>query len=62
MIKESDYIDIVEALEYEHFPTGKPVFEYGEMGTKFYIILAGKVSVSIPNPEIPDVKRKIEEI
>ena len=47
-----DFIDIASFLQYESFDGMKEVINYGEDGIKFYIILKGVVSVSIPNPEI----------
>ena len=47
-----DFIDIASFLQYESFDGMKEVINYGEDGTKFYIILKGVVSVSIPNPDI----------
>ena len=47
-----DFIDIASFLQYESFDGMKEVINYGEDGIKFYIILKGVVSVSIPNPDI----------
>ena len=60
-IKDSDFSEIVQCLQYEHMEKGKDVFEYNSMGDKFYIILKGTVSVMIPNPDHKDFKRKFEE-
>ena len=35
-------------LKYEFFPKGSTVFNFGEFGTKFYIVVKGKVSWKIP--------------
>lgn len=35
-------------LKYEFFPKGSTIFHFGELGTKFYIIIKGKVSWKIP--------------
>jgi CRP-like cAMP-binding protein len=38
-------------LQYEYFKAGEIVFHYGENGTKFYIIIKGKVAIMIPDPK-----------
>ena len=35
-------------MKFEHFAKNSRVFRYGDYGDKFYIILEGTVSVSIP--------------
>lgn len=42
-------------LKYEYKKKGDIVFNFGDIGDKFYVILQGSVSVRIPN------KRKEEE-
>jgi hypothetical protein len=37
----------------EHFDPNELVFDFGDFGTKFYIILKGKVGVDIP------IKKKV---
>lgn len=34
-------------FKYEHFKTGHYVFHQGDRGTKFYVLLEGKISVKI---------------
>jgi len=38
------------SLHYENVDPGDVVFRQGDYGDKFYIILKGKVQVSIPDP------------
>ena len=38
----------MQALKYEKFGKESLIFNYGDTGDKFYIILKGKVSVLIP--------------
>eukprot|EP00347_Sterkiella_histriomuscorum_P018268 403346159 len=47
-IKDNYFVDIVQALQYEHFDSGEYVFQDGDLGDKFYIILKGRVSVQLP--------------
>ncbi len=50
-IQDSELPEIVQCLTYQTFKPGENVFEYGNQGDKFYMILSGEVSVLIPNPE-----------
>lgn len=36
-------------LKYEFYPKGSTIFNFGEFGTKFFIIIKGKVSWKIPS-------------
>lgn len=50
-MKEFDYHQIqrlYNSMKYEYFDQGEKVFNYGDIGDKFYIILQGKVSVRVP--------------
>jgi hypothetical protein len=40
---------------------GENVFNYGESGDLFYIIVKGSVGVMIPNPKITNWKRERKE-
>ena len=35
-------------LKYEFWPKGSTIFNFGDLGSKFYIIIKGKVSWKIP--------------
>jgi CRP-like cAMP-binding protein len=49
----SEHRACCKVMEYETFAEGQYVMKYGERGTKFYIILNGKVKVLVPNLETP---------
>jgi hypothetical protein len=55
-------VDVVNALSYEFQPKHRDVFEYGDAGEKFYLILDGEVTVVIPNPECRDFLHRFEEM
>lgn len=40
-MRVSDLDDIIEVIEIEKFKTDQVVFNYGDAGDKFYIILGG---------------------
>jgi len=39
---------IYEVLNHEHFHKHQPVFHFGDRGTKFYVIIKGRVDVYVP--------------
>jgi len=39
---------ILKKMTYEFHRSGKDVFQHGDMGDKFYMIIAGGVSIHIP--------------
>ena len=41
-------MEIIKALLLEKYDKGKQIFDYGDRGDKFYIVLEGSVIVSIP--------------
>ena len=45
---KEDYRLISEKLTFQFFDAGQTVFNYGDFGSRFYIILKGKASVLIP--------------
>ena len=49
---------ICEHMKFERCAKGKSIIKYGDRGTKFYIILEGKVSVLVP-PQKLHVKGEI---
>lgn len=47
-IKEKDLVDICTRVKYLRTSAGEKVFNHGEYGDKFYIILRGTLKVLIP--------------
>ena len=43
-----DIIQLCSELQYEFFSAGETIFNYGDFGNKFYIILKGKVEIKVP--------------
>ena len=41
---------LFKSLKYEDCDSGKAVFEYGQSGSTFYVILAGAVEIRVPMP------------
>lgn len=37
------------SMDFEEMQKGDSVMRFGEMGTKYYIVLKGKVSVRVPS-------------
>ena len=50
-MRVSDLDDIIEVIEIEKFRADQIVFNYGDAGDKFYIILGGQTKVMLPNRE-----------
>lgn len=48
-MKDVDYKDLVQGLSFEEHDENSVVFNLGDQGDKFYIILEGSVSVQIRN-------------
>src|SRR5574343_354274 len=48
---ESALISCCQHLQYEFIPSGEYVFRYGDIGTKFYIVLSGSVVIYIPTAD-----------
>lgn len=46
--KQSDLVEIAQVLQLENFHSGSLIFDYGDVGDKFYIILQGQVGIEIP--------------
>jgi len=47
-VKKADLFEICKVILLENFNNNEKVFDYGEVGDKFYIILKGQVRVEIP--------------
>jgi CRP-like cAMP-binding protein len=45
---KEDFRLIAEKLTFQFYDAGSTVFEYGDFGSQFYIILKGKTSVLVP--------------
>jgi CRP-like cAMP-binding protein len=61
-IKPQDFPDILQCLILEHYPKGAVIFNYGDMGDKFYIILSGQVRVMIPDPAIKSSRDQMNRV
>lgn len=59
-ITRQDIKELSQNIEMVKFKQNEAIFEYGTQGDKFYIILEGKVSVSIPNPLITHWQEKMK--
>ena len=57
-IKNRDLEELVSAFRFEKFEAGEQIMEYGEPGEKFYVMIKGIVSVSVPNSEIRNWRMK----
>jgi CRP-like cAMP-binding protein len=53
--------EIVSSFKFVETKKGQNVFEYGESGELFYIIVKGTVGIMIPNPNIANWKREKRE-
>ena len=51
VMKVSDLDAIIDVIQIEKFKKGDVVFNYGDAGDKFYIILGGETSINLPNTE-----------
>lgn len=49
-IKGQDLIDLMQTFTFEAVSAGDNVFEYGDFGSTFYVIIKGTCSVLIRNP------------
>ena len=61
-LRASDLDEIIQVMEIENFEEGQKVFNIGDYGDKFYIILSGEAAVLIPNhDEIKDWHKMYEQ-
>ena len=51
VLKVSDLDDIIDVIQIEKFQKHEVVFNYGDDGDKFYIILGGETSCMLPNKD-----------
>ena len=62
VMKVSDLDAIIDVIQIEKFKKGDVVFNYGDAGDKFYIILGGETSIMLPNTEeIENWKERYKE-
>ena len=54
-------VELVSCFKFEVMEEGNDVFEYGERGELFYIIIKGICGVRIPNPKIKDWRNKRQD-
>ena len=55
----SELMEIAKALLLETKPEGQMVFDHGDVGYKFYIILKGTVTVKLPiEVDIPELEQE----
>lgn len=58
-IQRSDYKLLCENMRFRHYKAGETIFEFGDYGDQFFIILKGTVSVLVPKQnEKGNIKRK----
>ena len=48
IVQEHELVEITLTMLLEQFEENQMVFDHGELGDKFYIILQGQVGVDIP--------------
>ena len=51
MFEESTIKYLYRNLKFHEYKPQEPVFDYGDKGTLFYIIMDGEVAVKTPAPE-----------
>ena len=51
-LKPQDFKDIVSEFQFEKISPFKKLFNFGEKGEKFYVIIKGLLSVETKNPAI----------
>ena len=61
-IKDHDFLDIIEALKYETYHHEHVIFQWGDFGDKFYILIQGQVRVLIPSPKIKNSKEIMADL
>jgi hypothetical protein len=44
------YREVINSLSLKQQPSGRVLFNYGDKGDFFYVMLQGSVSIRIPNP------------
>ncbi|KAL4432939.1 hypothetical protein ABPG74_014453 [Tetrahymena malaccensis] len=54
--------NVFKVMKYETFQKGDKIFQIGDKGDKFYIILSGKVKVTIPKKQIQDAQANLQAL
>lgn len=57
-IKEADYKELAQGFNMQRFAAGDTVFQLGDDGDQFYIILTGSVSVMVRNHQLKNWKQQ----
>ena len=47
-LTDGQYIKILRKMQHEYHPAGYKIFDYGDEGDKFYMIIEGSVSIWVP--------------
>lgn len=50
-MNDAGMLEVVNCMSLKSIPEGNFVFEYGELGEEFFLILEGKVEIQIPDKE-----------
>ena len=51
-IKQDDFLNLVQCLQHEQYGDQDKIFDWGDYGDKFYVVLKGSIRVLIPSPKI----------
>ena len=47
-LNDEQFLKILKKMKYEYHPAGHKIFNFGEVGDKFYMIIEGGVQILIP--------------
>ena len=47
-LNDEQFLKILKKMKYEYHAAGHKIFNYGEVGDKFYMIIEGGVQIMIP--------------
>jgi CRP-like cAMP-binding protein len=54
-IQKDDLFKVVQHMEYKRLAANEVIFNIGDVGDYFYILIHGKVQLLLPNPEIQGI-------
>lgn len=54
-IKQQDLYKVVQKMEYKRMVARQVIFNIGDVGDYFYILIHGRVQLFLPNSNIPGV-------